>query len=212
VVHELRTPLTSIHGYAQVLQRSLQNEHRATNALSVILRESTRLSAMLSQLAELADFDDGDGLLDQIDVDVHQVLDGVVHEVLRRDDGGHDIQLTGSAVARCHPTILSQAAIHVLTNAVRYSDPGTQITVGVRQLDGVVEIMIGDRGIGVSPGDGERIYEPFERGCNAREAGVRGLGLGLFLARRALHQAGGEIKHRAREHGGTMFRLTVPRS
>src|SRR6476661_2404367 len=43
VIHELRTPLTSIHGYAQVLQRSLRDNARATNALGVVVRESTRL-------------------------------------------------------------------------------------------------------------------------------------------------------------------------
>ena len=78
--------------------------------------------------------------------------------------------------------------------------------------DGQVEIAVADRGISVDPYDAERIYEPFERGVNARRAGVRGLGLGLFLTRRALEHVGGTIRHTAREGGGTVFRITVPRA
>jgi two-component system, OmpR family, sensor histidine kinase SenX3 len=211
-VHELRTPLTSIHGYAQVLQRSMQSDQRATNALKVILRESTRLSAMLSDLAELAELESENALLEPIDVDVHQVIDGVVHAVARRDGGAHPMQLEGSAIARCHPTILSQAALHVVSNAVAYSEPGTPVTVEVRAVDDMVAIVIGDRGISVDPADAERIYEPFERGENARAFGIRGLGLGLYLARHSQRLAGGDVYHRPREGGGTWFRLIVPRA
>ena len=73
-----------------------------------------------------------------------------------------------------------------------------------------VEIVVADRGISVPPGDDERIYQAFERGANAREAGVRGLGLGLYLARGHLAHAGGTIKHESRDGGGTIFRITVP--
>jgi two-component system sensor histidine kinase SenX3 len=211
-VHELRTPLTSIHGYAQVLQRSMGNERRAANALAVILRESTRLSAMLSDLAELAELESEDALPEPVDVDVHQVIDGVVHAVARRDGGTHPMHLEGSAVARCHPTILSQAALHVLSNAVAYSEPDAPVTVEIRTVGDIAAIVVGDRGISVEPADVERIYEPFERGENARAFGTRGLGLGLYLARRAMRLAGGDVHHRPREGGGTLFRITVPRA
>jgi two-component system, OmpR family, phosphate regulon sensor histidine kinase PhoR len=212
VVHELRTPLTSIHGYTQVLQRSMGNEQRTTNALAVILRESTRLSSMLSELAELAEIESQAATLEPIDVDVHQVIDGVVHAVARRDGGAHPIHLEGSAMARCHPTILSQAALHVVTNAVNYSESGTPVTVQIGAVDGMATIVVGDRGISVDPADAERIYEPFERGENARAFGTRGLGLGLYLARQAIWQVGGDLYHRHREGGGTWFRLVVPQA
>ena len=56
-VHELRTPLTAIHGYAQLLRRGLSNPAVAERALDIILRESARLSALLSQLSEVAELD-----------------------------------------------------------------------------------------------------------------------------------------------------------
>jgi len=212
VIHELRTPLTSIHGYAQVLQRSLQNDPRASNALSVVVRESTRLSAMLASLSELAELEAGDVVDRPVPVEVDQVVDGVVHEVTRRDSDGHPIQVEGCAVACCNPTLLSQALLHVLTNATRYSPGGAPITVTIATRSGEVEIVVADKGIGIEDGDDERIYQPFQRGSNARPSGVRGLGLGLFLARAALDQVGGRIDHRARIDGGTVFRIILPQA
>ncbi len=210
VIHELRTPLTSIHGYAQVLQRTLRDEPRATNALKIVVRESTRLSAMLSELSELAELESNDVVVTPIEVEAQQIVDGVVHEILRRDAEAHPIAIEGAAVARCNPTILSQVLLHVLTNAVRFSPPGTPVEVCVTPSGADVEILVADRGISIAPADAERVYQPFERGANAREAGVRGLGLGLYLARGQLAHAGGTIQHQAREGGGTVFRITVP--
>ena len=210
VIHELRTPLTSIHGYAQVLQRSLRDEPRAANALAVVVRETSRLSAMLAELSEMAELDADDVVATPIEIEVQQIVDGVVHEISRRDGGAHPIMMEGSAVARCNPSILSQVLFHVVTNAVRFSAPGSQIEVGIRSRGTRVEIVVGDHGISVDPADAQRIYEPFERGANARQAGVRGLGLGLYLARRKLAHAGGTIDHQARNGGGSLFRITLP--
>ena len=210
VIHELRTPLTSIHGYAQVLQRSLREEPRAANALNVIVRETSRLSSMLAELSEMAELEDDDFAATPIEVEAHQIVDGVVNEISRRDAEAHPIVMEGTAVACCNPTILSQVLFHVLTNAVRYSPPGSQIEVGIRSRGSRAEIVVGDHGIGVDAVDAVRVYEPFERGTNARQAGVRGLGLGLYLARRQLEHAGGRIDHQARKGGGTLFRIALP--
>jgi signal transduction histidine kinase len=210
VIHELRTPLTSIHGYAQVLQRTLRDEPRAKNALAVVVRETTRLSAMLSELSELSELEAGDIIVTPIELEVHQIVDGVVHEIIRRDAGDHPIAFTGTAIARCNPTIMSQVLLHVLTNAVRFSISGSPIEVAVASPGDTVEITVSDRGISVDPADAERIYQAYERGANARAAGVRGLGLGLFLSRRALARAGGTIDHWPRDGGGTVFRITIP--
>jgi two-component system, OmpR family, sensor histidine kinase SenX3 len=212
VIHELRTPLTSIHGYAQVLQRSLRDNPRATNALGVVVRETSRLSAMLGTLSELAELQSGDAFTPGVAVDVRQLAEDVVQEATRRDGAAHPIHLNGDAVAHCNATLLCQAMLHVLNNAALYSPAGEPISVDIDQHGDVVRISVSDRGIGVGPADGERIYEPFERGSNARQFGSRGLGLGLFLAQEGLARTGGRIDHLARDGGGTIFRLTVPRA
>jgi signal transduction histidine kinase len=188
----------------------LRDEPRAENALKIVVRESTRLSAMLGELSELADLESGDVVATPIEIEAQQIVDGVVHEIVRRDADAHPIVMEGSGLARCNPTILSQVLLHVLTNAVRFSPAGSQVDVCVTPRGDRVEILVADRGIAIPPGDDQRIYQPFERGSNAREAGVRGLGLGLYLARGELAHAGGTIQHRPRDGGGTVFRIVVP--
>lgn len=212
VIHELRTPLTSIHGYAQVLQRSLKNEPRAANALAIVVRESTRLSGMLAALSELAELDAEEESSTPMRVDADQIVDGVIQEVTRRDGQAHPIEMTGRGSARCNPTSLNQALLHILINAVRYSDAGAPVSVAIRETAQSVVIDIADRGIGMEQDDAERLYQPFQRGTLARQAGIRGLGLGLFLAREKLRQAGGQLEHMNRDGGGTTFRITVPRA
>lgn len=211
VIHELRTPLTSIHGYAQVLQRTLRNEPRAANAVNVMTRESARLSDMLSLLSELSDLESSD-LPSPIQVEVSQIVEGIVHEVTRRDAGAHPMAVVGTAMACCNPTLLSQALLHVLTNAVRYSAQGQPISVDIGQTDRWVEILVHDAGIGIKPADANRVFSPFERGENAREAGIRGLGLGLYLAQQALAQTGGRLTFTPRATAGTTFELRLPRA
>lgn len=209
VIHELRTPLTSIHGYAQVLQRSLREDKRASNAIGVVVRESTKLSAMLEALSELAELEAGDIPTQPAEFDVSEAVHGAAFEVTRTHGDGHEVHVEGDAKVRCNPALLNRALVHVLTNATLYSEAGTPIEVCIQPCGRTVEIEIRDRGIGVLPADRERIYEPFERGVNARPAGVRGLGLGLFLARRSLALTGGDIDHRSGA-GQTTFRITLP--
>jgi signal transduction histidine kinase len=211
VLHELRTPLTSIHGYAQVLQRSVRDNPRAVNALAVVVRESTRLSAMLAALSEMAELDSGEPFSPAVDVEVQNVVGDVVHEVERRDAGAHPIRVEGYGVARCNPTLLGQALLHVLTNATLFSPDGTPVNVSIgAQADGI-EILVEDGGPGIAEAEADRIYEPFERGSYARSASIRGLGLGLYLASEALARTHGRLDHESRQQGGTTFRLLVPR-
>lgn len=212
VIHELRTPLTSIHGYAQVLQRNLANPGRADNALNVISRESVRLTEMLGLLSELSELESDLAAPETMAVEVRDIIEGLIFDVQRRDDGQHPFTLEGTGRARCAPELLSRALLHVLTNAVRYSGAGEPVMVSIGLNGSDVEITIRDRGIGVIPGDHERIFQPYVRGSNAREYGVRGLGLGLYIARESLRQMDGRIESGANEAGGTDITITVPRT
>lgn len=211
VIHELRTPLTSIHGYAQILQRMLKNEPRASNALEVVVRESARLTAMLAQLSELAELDAAEQAPALAEIDVRRVVEDAAAEVQRRDGTDHTIAVHGKARIRSDARRLRQALHHILLNAVRYSAAGSPVEVEIHDDECRVEIVVRDEGIGIEADDAERVYDRFERGSNARKNGVRGLGLGLYLARAALDQVGGTVSHEPSLGQGTVFRVCLPR-
>jgi two-component system OmpR family sensor kinase len=214
-IHELRTPLTSIHGYAQVLQRGLADNAQASKALSVIVRESGRLTQMLaefSDLANLTDPDDSSGTSAHAEVDLREMAELVAEAVSAGDAAGHQIVVAGQARAVCDGHRLALALTHLLTNATVYSPAGSRITVTLDEGDECVRICVADEGIGILDADAERIYRPFERGANAREFGVRGLGLGLVIARQALKAAAGAtLRHAPRSGTGTVFLVELPR-
>jgi len=213
-IHELRTPLTSIHGYAQILQRTTADNPRAANALAVILRESAHLTQMLAALSDVAELTgeaEDLGPTPSVNVDLRELADGAVAAVAAADTGPHPISVAGSGRLVCDPRRVRQALDSVLTNAVLYSPEGAHVAVTVDDGEHSIRIWVADRGIGIPHGEAERVYQAFERGSNARPFGVRGLGLGLYIARHALAAEGGTIRHEARPDGGTVFLIEIPR-
>jgi len=213
-IHELRTPLTSIHGYAQVLQRNLTDNPRASNALKVIVRESGRLTQMLSELSDLADLaetTDPTVMPARVEVDLREMAEIVAETVSARDQAEHEIVISGHARALCDGRRVALALTHILTNATLYSLSGTRIAVQLDKTAECVRIAVTDEGIGIADADAERVYRPFERGQNGRELGARGLGLGLFIARQVIEADGGSLFHVSRPAAGTQFVIELPR-
>jgi len=213
-IHELRTPLTSIHGYAQVLQRGLADNPRAANGLAVIVRESGRLTQMLAELSDLAELSAPPNDVtpcQRADVDIREVAEAVAAAVASRDPNDHEITLVGEACLTCDARRFAQALTSVLTNAIRYSPAHSRVTVSLDDGIDRVRVYVSDEGIGIRDDDADRVFLPFERGANAREFGARGLGLGLFIARRALAVDGGTLTYAARPSVGTVFTIELPR-
>ena len=211
VIHELRTPLTAIHGYAQVLQRALAEDPAKARATNVLLTESTRLAAMLNQLSELTEVDTKSSERTAIQVDVRHIVDGLIEQRAKKA-ADHTFDVDGAAVVRTDARRLAQALSHLLDNAVAYSTEGGTIRVRIEARPDGAHVSIADEGLGVPPEDAKRIFQRYRRGSNAKRAGVRGLGIGLYVARKAIMREGGRIWHTPADGQGTVFHLTVPNS
>jgi len=209
VIHELRTPLTAIHGYAQVLQRSLASDPAKSRATNVLLAESTRLAALLNQLSELAEVDTKAIERAPTQVDVRQTVDGLVQQKAKKA-ATLAFEIDGTAVVRCDAHRLTQALSHLLDNAIAYSTEGGAIRILIEAEPDGAHVSIADQGIGVPPEDADRIFQRYRRGTNAKRAGVRGLGIGLYVARKAMLHEGGRIWHTPADGQGTVFHLSVP--
>ena len=111
----------------------------------------------------------------------------------------------------CDRTRLNQVMINLLTNAVKYTDEGGEISVTVNQKDsapegmGAYEIQIKDNGIGMAPEFAARIFEPFERERNSTSSGVQGYGLGMTIAKNLVDLMRGKIDLITVPRKGTEF-------
>jgi signal transduction histidine kinase len=213
LVHELRTPLTAIHGYAQLLDRRADDPAAVHRAADIMLRESSRLAAMLGELSQVAELDHGPIVCAPIDVDVVAVVREAVGRVVG-ESRRHEVVIVGERELReqSDPRRLLQILTHLLANAIRFSPKGGCITVGVKALPSAVRVSIGDDGIGIPNDEAERVYERYFRGAVARRLGIRGLGLGLYIASEIATCCAGRIWHEPAAGGGTVFHLELRRA
>ena len=211
IVHELRTPLTAIHGYAQLLQRSLSNPAMAERAVAVILGETKRLSELLNQLYEVAELDSRPLTPAPTRTKIMELARSAAEQAAPRSDK-HELVVVGDPEVECHcdPRRLSQILAHLLSNAICYSPDGGRVTIGVEREPGAVHLTVTDPGIGIPPEEAERVYERYFRGREAQRTGVRGLGLGLYVASEVASRTGARVWHEPGDGRGTVFHVLVP--
>lgn len=201
--HELRTPVTSLRTNIEVLLEGgeLDPEDRR-RLLSDVVEQSEELSALVSDLIELARGDQPGPETDDVR------LDGVAAESLaraRRNAPGIRFQATlEPTLVDGVPERLGRAINNLLDNAARHSPPGATVEVRV----GPEGVTVRDHGPGVDREDQPYVFDRFFRGRSSR--GRQGSGLGLAIVRQVTEQHGGSVSVTNASDGGAIFRLRLP--
>ena len=107
--------------------------------------------------------------------------------------------------------LLHMVVSNLISNAIKYTPEGGSVKIGCQANLGQVVITVVDTGIGVPPEDQERLFSRFFRASNAREAVIKGTGLGLYIAKKSLSMLGGDITFSSVTDKGTTFTITLPR-
>jgi two-component system, OmpR family, sensor kinase len=211
--HELRTPVTSIRGYAELFRRGAADRPAdLAVAMRRIEEEGVRMGALVEELLQLAQFDQGVPL-EHEPVNLTQVALAAVDAARAAEsdrpisfEAGGSITVVGSAAR------LRQVADNLLANARTHTPAGTPVDVRVGLADEEGWLEVADRGPGVLANDAERIFERFYRTDRSRARSNGGAGLGLSIARSVAEAHAGRITYRKRPGGGAIFRLTLPTS
>ena len=216
VSHEFRTPLTVINTTAELLTRyhdRMTDEKRQRQHLRI--KESILYLTDLLQDVDLVD----QVKHDQIEPKPQPWQFGAFAqdlelELRRQTNQSPRISycITGDASRRfaVDEELLKQVCVNLLTNALKYSDMDEPVTFALTFTE-ALEVSVTDRGIGILPEDAERIWALFSRGSNIEQR--RGMGMGLYIARKLVGSLGGEISFvspGSSETRGTRFSLTVP--
>jgi signal transduction histidine kinase len=215
VSHDLRTPLTSIIGYVELALDEngapLDGERRGF--LEVVARSSDRLLRLVDDLLLAARLQSGRLMLNLDDVDLRALCDQAVIELrARADQRGVTLTLESDepVPARGDRRRLLQILDNLIANGIKFTPAGGSVEVRVERTQGGSRIEILDTGIGIEPGEEERVFERFYRSPSAVEGEVQGTGLGLFIVRAVVEAHGGMITASRRVHGGSVFRLELP--
>jgi signal transduction histidine kinase len=211
--HELRTPVTSLSGYAQLAERAFigGQTDRIGSALRSIVRQSARLSGLITQLLDASHIQSGRLDVESRPSDLSALTTETVEAARLIDAEQHhwDVQIDPLIHADVDPLRWGQAVRNLLENATKYAPPGKLISVRLRRDgDGPISLEIADEGIGIAA---DRIAHVFDRFYRAHAAdGIGGLGLGLFITREVVERHGGRIDVSSVEGRGTSFTVTLP--
>ena len=211
--HELRTPVTSLSGYAQLAQRALaagQND-RLGPALKSIVRQSGRLSTLITQLLDAAHVERRQLEIEPSPTDVSALTTDAIDAIRLGERGRHrwDLRIDPGIHANVDPLRWEQLLMNLLDNAIKYSPAGRSITVRLRRDgNGPVTLEVADDGIGIAADQVPHVFDRFYR-AHERQ-GLGGLGLGLYIAREVVERHGGRIEVASVEGKGTTFTVTLP--
>jgi len=213
VSHELRTPLTSIRGY---LELALEDSETLTGDqreyLAVVQRNSERLLRLVGDLLFVAQVDSGRLTIEHEPSDLAAIAR---ESVLGAEPvaAGRGVGLTIEArpsPMEGDPARLAQLVDNLVSNAIKFTEPGGTVTVRVRAEGAAAVLEVSDTGIGIPAEEQEQLFERFFRSSNARRAAIQGTGLGLVIVRAIADAHNGSISMESAERVGTTFRIELP--
>lgn len=215
VSHELRTPLTSIQGFLEALMDGTIGESQARERyLKVIHQETLRLNRLIHELLDLALIESGKVCWELNPIDVSSLVSRVLLK-LRPQMEQQQVEVE-SSVPQNLPLMLGnedrieQVLTNLVENAVRYSPPGSAITIRAVEREGKISVEVADRGPGIPPEDLPHIWERFHRVEKSRSRSLGGTGLGLAIVKQIMEVHGGGVDVRSEAGRSSTFSFSLP--
>lgn len=228
--HELRTPLAVLQTNLEVFEKKQEPEIVEYRQLFTMIKEQTaRLSQLVGTLLDMTnlksvprtDHVSLEELVDEVFCDLDPVAEKAGISIHFDDSSSQDLytdvhtpdasalnnnirNITGSYV------LLYRAVYNLVENAIKYNRPNGSVTVSVREQNGQAMILVKDTGIGISPENQKKIFDPFFRVDKSRSRAMGGAGLGLALVDSIAREHGGSVKVLESNEKGSIIALMLP--
>ncbi len=217
--HEIRTPMTAIIGYAELIgSEDLSDEERAQH-ISALQSNGEHLMQLVNDILDLSKIESERVELEYSDCSPFELIDGVV-SMMRVRAKERDLALAAEYHGPCpervrvDPLRIRQILINLLGNALKFtSEGGVRLVVrfdGSGTESGRMTIRVIDTGIGMTPDQKDRLFQPFVQADTSMTRRFGGTGLGLAIARRLARQMGGDLNADSTLGEGSTFTLAVP--
>ena len=211
VSHELRTPLTAINGWGETLLDGDEPPEELRRGISIILKESRRLTSMVEELLDFSRMEDGRFTLRVSQVDIQAEFEDTIYtyQALLRQEG---IQLFYEPGDDVLPTIpgdaerLKQVFCNVLDNAAKHGGAGKRIDAAIRQAENMIVITVRDYGPGIPEEELPFVKQKFYKGSSK----ARGSGIGLAVCDEIIHLHNGTFEIANAPGGGTIVTIALP--
>lgn len=208
VSHELRTPLTIMRGNLELLDP--KDPELVAETRQTLMQVVDRMDRLVEDLLTLARAERPQ-FLSRRPTDVAELTDEVAELARALGDRQWKLDHLAEAIVDLDPNRISQAMLQLASNAVRYSDPGSPVTIGSRVVGDEVHLYVRDQGIGIAEDQLDIITTRFGRAGNAPQNSDKGFGLGLAIVDAIVRAHGGHLMVRSTEGVGSVFTLCLPR-
>lgn len=215
VSHEMRTPLNAVLGFAQLLELQ-QGKAASTNVGAYAKQIHAAGQHLLELVTDLLDLDQaakGKLQLESVPILLPAAVDEV-QVLLRGQAAAHGIELdirVPSLRVLADARRLRQVLLNIGSNAIKYNRKGGAVRWEATASDGKVLLRIEDNGIGMTPEQLDRLFQPFDR-LGAERTAVPGTGLGLVISRSLVEEMGGTLSVQSVSLCGTTMTIALPRA
>ena len=216
LAHELRNPLAPIANAAALLQNPSLDSGKATRFAQMIMRQTRAMAVLLDDLLEVSRITTGKLRLKKKSVSVASLVESALEPIRPALEAkGHALRVEmdgGEVLLEVDPVRISQVLTNLLTNSIKYSQPGGAIVLRTRATSRELTLEVQDTGIGLSTEQLPTVFEMFAQVAPTIERTEGGLGIGLAVAKAIVEMHGGRIQAASAGLGkGATFTVIVPR-
>lgn len=216
VSHELKTPVTSIKGFLETLRDGAINDpDSAERFLSIAIRQTDRLNAIIEDLLKLSRVEQ-EADRGAMELEKTSVSDAIQAVIKFMEDLAHEkgvkalVDCDRSLEIKMNRPLFEQALSNLVDNAIKYSNPGSEVWITAKQEHHEVLIEVRDKGCGIPRDQLPRIFERFFRVDKTRTRDTSGAGLGLSIARHIINLHSGRIDVSSGIGEGSVFSIHIP--
>jgi PAS domain S-box-containing protein len=211
--HELRTPLNAIFGWARIL-RSRNLDPAVAHAVEVIERNAEAQVRLIDEVLDVSRIVQGKMVLDTVPLDISGIVRATLDALrppIQAKRIGVEERFASTAPVNGDAHRLQQVFWNLISNAVKFTDPGGAIVLSIRQPGEYVEFEISDTGVGIRREVLPFVFDRFRQADSATTRTHGGLGLGLAIVKHIVELHGGTVRAASAGEGfGATFTIQLP--
>ena len=219
--HDIRTPINGMMGMLDIAQAHLNNPEKMDLCLSKMRGAADQLLSLINDVLDMSKIETGSIRLVEEPFDMIRLLNGTlaVQEIIASEKSltiEQDIEGAIEHPCVCgSPNYVRSILVNIISNAIKYTNPGGDIFVSARELscDGEYvkfEFIVSDTGIGMSEEFAEHIFEPFTQEHAENRSSYQGTGLGMSIVKNLINKMKGTITLETKQGEGSTFTITLP--
>ena len=218
--HDIRTPMNAIIGLTTIAERNRNDAESVGENLRKITQASNHLLTLINDILDISKVESGKLSLSPQTFSIVETVENLVNlsqPMIKEKNIAFNFRTSRMEIEYLYADQLrlNQIYINILSNAIKYTEPGGRVSVDMReeesQMPGCVRLtyVVADSGIGMSPEFMETMYQPFSRQTDSRVNSIQGTGLGLAITKQMVDLMGGTIDCQSEQGKGTTFTVLL---